>query len=227
MQDKQTAAATLKENLTDLVVEHLNSGEKLPSEKEMMQTYNVSRTTLREVLSGFEANGIIASIQGSGYYVQTPNVSNQMVDTWGILLRNNPALLLDLLEIRKMLEINSLPKALERINTSQLQHLSQQVEIMRMKAQRGESFAAEDREFHQTLIESTNNVFLEQLLTTFWDLFEKNGHNKPHEDLVEVALQHEAILKAFAKQDLPLLNELFEEQFKDSRYQIMRSLMNL
>ncbi|MCI8506220.1 MAG: FadR family transcriptional regulator [Lachnospiraceae bacterium] len=227
MYSKQTNAETLKEGIVELIIKHLKSGEKLPSEKEMMQAFNVSRTSLREVLSAYEANGILESRQGSGYYVQTPNISKQILNTWSILLHATPNLFLDLLEIRRILEIHSLPRAIERIRTEQLQHLSQQVEAMKAKAQRGEAFVAEDRQFHRILFESTNNVFLEQLLTTFWDLFEQFEVYKQHDNLIEVAGQHEKILKAFAKQDLSLLDELFQEQFNDSRYQVMKSLLNL
>ena len=227
MKDKQSAAAALKEKMVDLIIEHLDSGEKLPSEKEMMEQFDVSRTTLREVLSAYVANGIIVSKQGSGYYVQTPNISKQIMETWFILLHKNPSLLLDLLEIRSILEIHSLPKAIERITTEQLQYLGLQVERMKAHAYQGESFVTEDRQFHTTLFASTNNIFIEQLLTTFWDLFEKTETNKQHDNLVEAALQHEKILKAFAKRDLPLLTELMQEQFNDSRYQIMCSLMRL
>ena len=94
MCSKQTNAETLKESIVELIIKHLKSGEKLPSEKEMMQAFNVSRTSLREVLSAYEANGILESRQGSGYYVQTPNISKQILNTWSILLHATPNLFL-------------------------------------------------------------------------------------------------------------------------------------
>lgn len=225
MEKKETSDITLKEKIVELITEHLISKEKLPPEKELMQRFGVSRTSLRETLSAFESSGIIVSRQGSGRYVQIPDVSKQIVDTWSIVLQSKPSMLLELLEIRSMLEINSLPKAMERISTEQLQYLGLQVETMKEKAAMGEPFVTEDRQFHKTLFASTNNLFLEQLLTTFWDLFEKSETNKRHEDLEKVALQHEKMLEAFAKQDLPLLSNLFQEQFSDARYQIMKSLI--
>jgi len=223
---KDPKTHSLKEMIIGLIIEHLDTEEKLPPEKELMRRFGVSRTTLREALSAFESNGIIVSRQGSGRYVQIPNISKQIVDTWSIVIQSKPSMLLELLEIRSILEINSLPKAMERINTDQLQYLGLQVEIMKSKAAKGEPFVKEDRQFHKTLFTSTNNIFLEQLLTTFWDLFEESEINKKHNDLMEVAFQHEKMLEAFAKQDLPLLSQLFQEQFSDARYQIMKSLVN-
>lgn len=46
------------------------SGEKLPTESQLMEYYNVSRNTIRQTLSTLESEGYIYSIQGSGYYVR-------------------------------------------------------------------------------------------------------------------------------------------------------------
>ena len=45
-------------------------GEKLPSETQMMETYDVSRQTVRRVLSLLEADGLIRKSRGSGSFVQ-------------------------------------------------------------------------------------------------------------------------------------------------------------
>ena len=45
-------------------------GEKLPSEKELCQTFNVSRVPVREALCALELNGLVDSIQGVGVYVK-------------------------------------------------------------------------------------------------------------------------------------------------------------
>ena len=49
-------------------------GDKLPSEKELCQTFGVSRVPVREALCALELNGLVDSIQGGGVYVkaQTP-----------------------------------------------------------------------------------------------------------------------------------------------------------
>lgn len=227
MQDKLITANELKQQLEDLIIDHLATGEKLPSEKEMMSMYHTSRSTLRNVIYAYESMGIIVPRQGSGYYVQMPDINHQFIDIWSILLRSNPSLMLDLLEIRSILEIHSLPQAVERINAEQLLYLGQQVNAMKEKAYQGKSFVHEDRQFHRTLFASTNNVFLEQILSAFWELYERTNSNRSHDNLVEAALQHEKILKAFAQKNLELAEKHFLEQFNDSRYQIMKSLMRL
>lgn len=53
-------------------------GEKLPTESELMEFYNVSRNTIRQTLSTLEAEGYIYTIQGSGYYVRDSDLINSI-----------------------------------------------------------------------------------------------------------------------------------------------------
>lgn len=224
--EKRVTDASLDENIISMITERLNTGEKFPPETQLAKDLGVSRTALREALNYYEASGIITSIQGSGRYVQVPNISNQIVETWGILVRAKPELLLDFLEIRHMLEISSLSRAVERVSVNQLQHLGEQVTNMKREAAEGRTFAEWDREFHRTLFESTGNVLLEQLLTAFWDLYQRADAAESHSGLREVAAQHEDILEAFTKRDMDRLVVLMEEQFADARYRITMKLIN-
>jgi DNA-binding FadR family transcriptional regulator len=212
--------------IADMIGQCLQTGDKFPSEVQLAKDLGVSRTTLRESLSVFEASGIIASQQGSGRYVQVPDISGHITGTWRILLRAKPDLLMEFLEIRYMLEINSLAKAIERVSVKQLRRMGKLVKTMKEKAKCGEAFVACDREFHQTLFDAIGNTLLKQLLTAFWDIFITSHINTVHGDLKKVASQHEKIFEAFAKQDLPLLEKLMEEQFADARYRITQFLVD-
>ena len=57
--------------LHDAIVEgRFAVGDKLPSEKELCQAFNVSRVPVREALCALELNGLVDSIQGGGVYVK-------------------------------------------------------------------------------------------------------------------------------------------------------------
>lgn len=223
--NQETEPKNLEEKILDLISERLESGGKLPTEKQMVEEFGVSRPALREALSIFEASGVITTLQGSGRFVQTPNVSAHLADTWSILLRAKPHMLVELLEIRAILEVNTLAKVVERVTVGQLQELGQQVAAMKEKAARGEDFVAEDRQFHRILYDTTGNVLLEQLLTAFWDLYVKSNIEPKHPDSKAMADQHGKILDALTKRDLTLLTRLMKEQFADARYRIVVALM--
>jgi DNA-binding FadR family transcriptional regulator len=216
----QNAKITLEEKILDIIVGRLESGEKLPPEKKLAIDLGVSRTALREVLSAFEASGIVVALQGSGRYVQMPDVSNQITDGWNILLRAKPALLLELLEIRKVMELGFLTKAIERLDIKNIQIMRELVEEMKKKAEDGEDFVNEDQEFHRLLFSSTGNILLEQLLKAFWDLYEQSNVPRNHTNLSNAAFTHQQMLEAIIRNNTDQAAVLLKEQFADARYQI-------
>lgn len=220
-------ANELNEKLNKLIIESIKTGEKLPTEKEMTDTLGVSRSLLRDALSVYEASGVIVSRQGSGRYAQMPNIGSQIINIWSIFIKEDSSLLLNLLEIRSLLELHSLPKVINKITLEQLQGLSYQANEMARKVSLGQTFEENDREFHRILFISTQNPLLEQLLSAFWDLYMEGQLSSYREDLHLLAKQHQDIVNAIARKDLELATQLLQQQFKDAEYQIISSLMGV
>jgi len=55
------------------------SGDRLPSETEMIQRYGVSRITVRQALSELESEGIVVRRHGRGSYVAERNIEQDLV----------------------------------------------------------------------------------------------------------------------------------------------------
>ena len=219
----------LKENelnrqIAALITEHLRTGDKLPPEKELTARFGVSRTALRDALNAYEAQGILTSIQGSGRTVKMPDLTDQIINTWGIVLEAKPDILFDILELRTSMEMAALPRMAERIDTEQLQFMGAQVERMKEKAKRGETFMEEDRAFHMTMFHNAGNVLTEQLLIALWSLLNTQIATR-HPDLMVVACQHEDLIKALARQDLAGLQQVNKEQLADVRYRVINYMV--
>ncbi|MDR6759093.1 DNA-binding FadR family transcriptional regulator [Mycoplana sp. BE70] len=67
--------------LSDQVIESLRNdiesgrsapGSRLPTEKELTESFNVSRTVIREAISRLQTDGLVLAKQGSGIYVADP-----------------------------------------------------------------------------------------------------------------------------------------------------------
>lgn len=224
MVDKKVDAHKLEEQVMDLIVSSLKSGDRLPPEKKLAEEFGVSRTMLREVLSTFESKGFIVALQGSGRYVQMPDVSTSIADGWTISLRAQPALLLELLEIRSVLEEGFLHKAIERIDLESLKIMNRLVDKMLEKARNNEDFVDEDQQFHQILFSKAENVLLEQLLRAFWDVYEHSDIIRQHTDLMQVAKLHQRLLEAIMRKNFEQATHVMKEQFEDVRYRISLSL---
>lgn len=55
------------------------SGDRLPSETEMIQKYGVSRITVRQALSELESEGVVVRRHGRGTYVAERNIEHDLV----------------------------------------------------------------------------------------------------------------------------------------------------
>jgi DNA-binding FadR family transcriptional regulator len=222
MSDKNERS--LEERILEKIVGSLQSGEKLPTEKQMAEEFQVSRTMIREALSVFEANGIVIAQKGSGRYVQMPDVSGQITDGWKILIRSKPELLLELLEIRAVLELGFLPRAIDRLELHTIQKLKQLVDDMLRKSEQSEDFVHEDKEFHRLLFSGTDNILLEQLLKAFWDLYEESNAARNHQNLRQIAEVHRQLLEAIVRKNAEQAANLMKQQFEDARFRISMSL---
>ena len=214
----------LNKEIQHLIVQHLKSGQKLPTEKELMERYGVSRTALRDVFAMYEAQGVIESTQGRGRIAKMPDLTQQVINTWGIALELNPELLFDILELRTIVEMSVLPRGAQRMDTDQLQYMGMLVESMKAKAKMGDVFAEEDRAFHMTIFKNVGNTLTEQLLTALWTLLNSQIATR-HPDLEAVAAQHEDILRALVRKDLDALQKSTSEQLADVRYRIMMGML--
>ena len=184
----------------------------------------MSRTALRDVFAVYEAQGVIESTQGRGRIAKMPDLTQQVINTWGIALELNPELLFDILELRTIVEMSVLPRVAQRMDTDQLQYMGMLVESMKSKAKKGDMFAEEDRAFHMTIFKNVGNALTEQLLTALWTLLNSQIATR-HPDLEAVAAQHEDILRALVRQDLDALQKSTSEQLADVRYRIMMGML--
>lgn len=64
-------------------------GEKLPSEKELCESFSVSRITVRQALKRLESMGMVYPVHGKGYFVKKETMGGELnkISTFGETLR--------------------------------------------------------------------------------------------------------------------------------------------
>ena len=145
----------------------LSPGDKLPSEGELAEILNVSRTSLREGIRMLEGAGFITTKHGDGMYV-TAYDGSMLMDyiQYSIEFENNS--LAELYDMRKTLEMHYIREAAEKITDDQLKNLHRIVE--RMDENDLLNYHWLDMEFHLTLYENIENKLVTKIIQLYWDV---------------------------------------------------------
>ena len=70
--------AQLSDALADLATKGLGPDAAIPSERELMTTYHVSRATVRRAIESLVADGLLRRIRGKGTFVSRPRLESRL-----------------------------------------------------------------------------------------------------------------------------------------------------
>lgn len=133
-------------------------GDRLPAEKELSASFDVSRPVVREALQHLQNDGLIDARRGSGTFVQRlpPHEMAHYTDDARI------AQYMRAYEVRRGLEVEAARLAALRINQTHRRRLQQALTTMEEVMRSGEDALEADFQFHLEIARATEN-----------DLFEK------------------------------------------------------
>lgn len=168
---RQSLADDLAQRIKDLIdAEAYAPGARLPTIAAMAQRFGVGHPTLREALKKLETLGAVVVKHGSGVYVGArPNplfVSNPVHA--GVPSKKT---LLDLVEARLPIEIETTALAARRATDDDLAHLAALLERAEAHLSDGDVLNATNMSFHTAIARASGNGVLCQLLDALSNLF--------------------------------------------------------
>src|SRR6056297_3219907 len=125
-------------------------GQKLPPERELAEELNVSRTSIREALRALEMMGYLESKVGvgGGTFIKEITIDNIISPFSKVLLKNDD-FIVELLEVRLFLEIESARLAAMRRTDKDIENMQKAIAQMEDEIQRGDSGLNGDNAFHR------------------------------------------------------------------------------
>lgn len=142
----------------------LKKGDKLPSERDLVEELQVSRASIREALRALEVIGLIECRQGEGNFIKSSFQDNlfEPLSIMYMLEGTNPG---DILELRKIMEVEAAGLAAKRITEEQLAELKEIMERFE-NCKDEELNAMIDKELHYKIAECSGNVLIFNILRT-------------------------------------------------------------
>jgi DNA-binding FadR family transcriptional regulator len=143
----------------------LKPGEKLPTESEIMLNHGVSRTVVREAISGLQSAGLVTTRHGIGTFVlESPAPLKFQLDPNHI-----PTVLdvLAMLEFRISLESEAASLAAARRTDEQLAALRRALDEFQEAQRSGGNTAETDFQFHLRIAEATGNRYFPEVIAHF------------------------------------------------------------
>ncbi|MDO8882434.1 MAG: GntR family transcriptional regulator [Pseudotabrizicola sp.] len=138
-------------------------GSILPNDAEMMGSYGVSRTVLREALKTLEAKGLVEARAKVGTRVLSRsrwNLFDRQVLAWIQEAGPDAAFLASFVELREQIEMQTATLAAARRTAEQVRMMHYWLNQRSAMATLCEPFALAEFEIHRTLCEASHNPFL-------------------------------------------------------------------
>jgi DNA-binding FadR family transcriptional regulator len=154
------AAHKLSRRLFEQLAEQIKSGRlapgaRLPTEQALTRAARVSRTVVREAVAALRAEGLVITRQGVGAFVSAaPQHAPFRIEPERM---QTLADILNVMELRLGVEIESAGLAAERASRAQVRSISAALEAIGRAAAQGKSAVDEDLAFHRAIADATGN----------------------------------------------------------------------
>ena len=166
MKNAPDLSAQIAKSIRDAIVSgDLDVGERLPSESELSDQFNVSRSTVREALKRLAAQSLIRTQRGAtgGAFVNKlkfEDAYGQQITTSALLLSMNAVDFTTACEARFALERACAPLSANRRTADHLATMRAEITRQSQPGLSDESFCASDVAFHRALVDGAGNPVL-------------------------------------------------------------------
>ena len=208
--------------LTRLIVtSHYKPGDCLPTERELAQQFDVSRTVIREAVSVVTAQGFLDVRHGSGMFVTPPDSWNAMHPLI-LLATDRRTALLELIQARALLEPEVAALAAQRATAEDIAALAEMVSL----AGGVDEHVDRDMAFHLILAKSSHNQVLLVMLSSINDLmYEVRRDIFATRDVIQLVFsRHSLILEKVRQRDVEGACEAMRQHLEEAKEDYLASV---
>jgi len=191
------------EILASIRSQQLATGDKLPSERELGEQFQVSRTVIREATRTLAARGVIEARAGVGLAVARIEASS-VAESMTLFIEGRGGIAYERVhEVREAIEVSVAGLAAERASDEEIAALAAAHAELAAMLERGEDISEADVEFHRALARMTHNELFVIMLDSIGDVLleiRRRSWDTPGE-APKTLRHHKRILNAVSRHD--------------------------
>ncbi|MCL5046308.1 MAG: FadR family transcriptional regulator [Actinobacteria bacterium] len=167
---KVTVSDNIVKQIRALIEEgKISVGQKLPAERELAQQLSVSRISVREAIKSLAVMGLVEVRSGEGTFVRSITPQD-VADPIRYAMLMERRTLRELLEVRRVLEVELAGLAAERATPEDLEVMEQTLFDMARDIEVNRNYLDSDIAFHNAITEAAGNTLLHNMISTVGDL---------------------------------------------------------
>jgi DNA-binding FadR family transcriptional regulator len=202
-----------------------NLGDRLPSEHELAEQFNVSRPGVREALRVLESQGLVRIRHGyeGGVFVADGGLT-PVLGALETLLQLNHIEVNELYEARTLFEPTIARLALERADGAMLRQLDDNVARAKAALAAGADVFAINLEFHAVLAQAAGNRILALVMRALLELLERLDRSTPTNRLISCKAvdDHAELLEAIRTRDVARAERRMAVHLRDLKGRFVR-----
>ncbi len=184
----------------------LKPGDKLPGERQLIETLGVGRSSLREALNRLETLGYIEIHKRRGNFVKSIDAALQLSPLKS-LIRRDVRQIVQLYEIRRDIEQANAYKAAQNRTAQDLTRIRSCLDQFRGRTGNLQYPWGSDQAFHIAVAQAAHNFMRVHVITNIFEFSEEflkpalESASSYEENLASIVEQHEAIYAAIQNRD--------------------------
>lgn len=193
----------------------LKAGDKLPTERELVEQLGVSRTSVREALRAMELVGLIESKVGEGTFIKPSGIDQAILRAVSGGDAADRRHVLEMYEVRCLLEPFAARVAAKKRTAAQLRDMRRAIDAMRADIIAGDRGQSGDISFHDVIAAAAGNSILINILAAFAEVLNSSiAVANAHVNVADIIEEHEKMYDAIEDKDEALAERLMHAHIK-------------
>ena len=214
--DRRLGSELVMERILDLVrAHHLEPGDQLPTEQELVALTGAGRATVREAIRSLASLGLVETSAGRGTFLRTAEQTGS--DHTMLPLLGSSQVLNDLVEARLLLDADIARLAAIRATGEDVDRMREALAKLRQAASDPRDRQHDHVALHMAIVQAAHNRFLTRLWSSFATFMRESPlvaeRTRAREGTFAL---HEAVVEAIARGDADAAEAAMRRHMQDT-----------